>query len=80
MSDDAGVRPATDIERSQRLDCLRCGSLVTDEGTWTLRTGGHSGAVNFFFGAWGELGEGTLDVDVFHCPNCGHMEFRTPPT
>lgn len=78
MADEIEIRTATADERRQGLDCLRCGMVVSQPETWTLRVGGSSGGVTALFGALAELGEGTIQVDVTQCPSCGHLEFQAP--
>jgi hypothetical protein len=80
MEDQEPLRTATAEERRLGLDCLRCGTVVHAEGTWQLRTGGSSGGMTALFGAWAEMGETIIDVDVTRCLACGHLEFRSPST
>ncbi len=75
---DMDLRLATADEKTQRLDCLRCGFLVHPEGTMTVRTGGVEGGWSLLIGNWADVGEGTLDLNAYLCPNCGHVEFRLP--
>ena len=75
---DVEIRPATAEERAQRLDCLRCGSLTYARGKMTLRTGGVGGGWSLLIGELADIGEGTVDVNAYACPNCGHVEFRLP--
>jgi hypothetical protein len=77
MSEDKGeIRPVTDEERRQAMDCLRCGMVVRREGPIKLRVGGVSGGWNFLVGNLAELGEATMELDLYSCANCGHIEFR----
>lgn len=78
MSDDVPVRAATDDERREAMDCLRCGSLIIAEGVIDLRMGGHSGGWSVLFGGWADLNEQLLKLNAFRCPSCGHVEFRMP--
>jgi hypothetical protein len=79
MTDEQRWLPtATAADRAAARDCLRCGAVTVDEGVWTIRTGGHSGGINFLFGSLAELGEDTMDVRMTVCPACGHVEFRRP--
>jgi hypothetical protein len=78
MSDQTEVRTATAEERRLGLDCLRCGTVASNQGTWTLRTGGSSGGMTALLGGLAELSEGTVEVEVTACPSCGHLEFRIP--
>ncbi|HEY7131792.1 MAG TPA: hypothetical protein VH440_06040 [Candidatus Limnocylindrales bacterium] len=72
-SRDARARPALDP-----MTCLRCGSELESAGITEIRTGGSSGATHFFLGAWAELGEGKLAVEILHCRTCRHLELRAP--
>lgn len=78
MSDATPIQSATDDDRAKALDCLRCGSLIRDEGPIDLRTGGHSGGWSVLFGGWADAGEELMKLLVFSCPKCGHVEFRVP--
>jgi hypothetical protein len=78
MSDDIEVRLATDAERQRALDCLRCGSVVRAQGPIDIRVGGHAGGWGLLFGDWADVDEGLLKLDLFSCPKCGHIEFRSP--
>lgn len=76
MSEQMPVRAATDEERAQGMDCLRCGSVVRAEGPIDIRTGGHGGGWSVLFGGWADLDEALMKLLVFSCPKCGHVEFR----
>ena len=77
MSEDKGeIRPVTAEERPGAMDCLRCGMVVRRDGPIKLRIGGVGGGWNFLVGDIAELGEGTMTLDLYSCPNCGHIEFR----
>jgi predicted nucleic-acid-binding Zn-ribbon protein len=79
MSDEPGeIRMPTEAERTNALDCLRCGSVVRAEGPVDLRTGGHSGGWSVLFGGWADVDEQLMKLLVFSCPKCGHIEFRVP--
>jgi uncharacterized C2H2 Zn-finger protein len=79
MSDETReIRAATDADRADLLDCLRCGSVLRAEGPIDLRTGGHSGGWSVLFGGWADVGEELMKLLVFSCPKCGHVEFRVP--
>jgi predicted RNA-binding Zn-ribbon protein involved in translation (DUF1610 family) len=78
MSEESQIRVATDVERGQSLDCLRCGSVIRAESSIDLRIGGRTGGWSLVFGGLADVGEGLLKLDLFSCPKCGHVEFRTP--
>jgi hypothetical protein len=59
-------------------DCLRCREPLEAIGIESFRVGGTSGGWQMVFGALAALGEGTLDLEVFACPNCRTVEFRVP--
>jgi hypothetical protein len=75
---DMELRLATDDEKARRLDCLRCGFLVHPHGTMTVRTGGVGGGWSLLIGDLADIGEATVDLNAYLCPNCGHVEFRLP--
>jgi len=58
--------------------CLRCGSPITSMGVEGFRTGGTSGGWKLLFGEFAELGEGMIDLEVWACRSCGHVELRVP--
>jgi uncharacterized C2H2 Zn-finger protein len=78
MNESTPIQVATDVDRSNWLDCLRCGSVVREEGPIDLRVGGHSGGWSVLFGNIADLGEQLMKLLVFSCPKCGHVEFRVP--
>ncbi|HEX7492029.1 MAG TPA: hypothetical protein VF337_10040 [Candidatus Limnocylindrales bacterium] len=59
-------------------DCLRCGVALQVVGVESFRVCGTSGGWHMIFGNLADLGEGTLDFEVFACPNCRKVEFRVP--
>jgi hypothetical protein len=59
-------------------ECLRCGAALASVGYESFRVGGTSGGWHMIFGNLAELGEGTLDFEVFACPSCRKVEFRVP--
>lgn len=69
---------AAAADRAAGLDCLRCGARIQPIGVEEIRTGGSTGATHFLFGAWAEMGEGKLPVEVYVCPRCRHIEMRAP--
>ena len=58
----------------QKPDCLRCGTRMNGPQQETIQ-----------LGSQGPLGShlphlfaGTLTVNIYHCPNCGKLEFFGP--
>lgn len=58
--------------------CLRCGSPIVSLGLEQFRTGGSTGKWKLLFGELAELGEGMVELEVFACRTCGHVELRLP--
>ena len=44
----------------------------------TLRTGGMHGGWGLVLGNLADIGEGTIELNAYVCPTCGHVEFRLP--
>jgi hypothetical protein len=59
-------------------ECLRCGTELSPVGIEKFRVGGTSGGWQLLFGGLAEVGEGTLDIEVFACPDCRKIELRVP--
>lgn len=53
------------------MKCLRCGNLLQYSGTKGFHQGTNLGAL----GDWGELFVGKENVEMYVCPECGHVEF-----
>ncbi len=60
-------------------ECLRCRGPIESLGVERFRVGGSSGGWKLVFGELAELGEGMIDLEVFACRGCGHVELRIPP-
>ena len=58
--------------------CLRCGTPVEAVGIESFLVGGTSGGWHMFLGNLADLGEGTLDFEIFACPSCRKVELRVP--
>lgn len=58
-----------------QLPCLRCRQITNYVGRMPIRTRGVSGIWNFVIGDLAGLGEEVLQLDVYRCTHCGHMEF-----
>ncbi len=68
----------TDRDARTGISCLRCRRELVSLGSPTFRIGGTSGAAHLFFGSWADLGESTVEFDVFACDSCGHVELFLP--
>jgi Zn finger protein HypA/HybF involved in hydrogenase expression len=53
------------------MNCLRCRSILEYSGTKKLHQGVNWGAL----GDWGELLVGYESLEMYVCPECGHVEF-----
>lgn len=53
------------------MNCLRCGTEMTDLGCEEIQLG-HYG---FFSGHLSNLFSGSMEVRIYSCPHCGKMEF-----
>jgi rubrerythrin len=51
---------------------------MESQGGVKFRTGGTSGEMGFLIGRWAELGEDTLQLDVYVCPQCRRVELFYP--
>ncbi len=78
MTDPLEAQPATSAEVIPSDQCLRCRTVLRDEGPVDLRVGGKSGGWGLILGQWADVGEGLLHFDLLSCPSCGHVEFRVP--
>ena len=85
MSDEAtgpSARPdATDTVAPGRPavppgDCIRCGNPIASIGLERFRVGGTGGGWKLLFGELAEVGEGMIDLEVFVCATCRHVELR----
>ncbi len=63
---------------SDSLACLRCSSPLDLVGEQDFRTGGATGFAGMFFGNLNQLSEGILALQMYRCPQCGHVEFFLP--
>lgn len=53
------------------LSCLRCGNKMEFERTENIQLGNRRS----FFGELSNLAAGALQVDIYVCPECRHIEF-----
>ena len=53
------------------LDCLRCGHKTNHIKTESLQLG----QTGWILGDLPNLLAGALEVEIYHCPNCGKLEF-----
>jgi hypothetical protein len=56
--------------------CVRCKIPLSNTGSVEFRTGGETGAALLFFGQWAEMGEDTLSLELYHCPQCRMVELK----
>jgi hypothetical protein len=47
-------------------------------GVVPFRVGGNPGVLNALLGAWGELGESHVQIELLVCDQCRHVEMRLP--
>ena len=52
------------------MDCLRCGAVMESMGEQEIQLGHHS----FIFGDLSNLLSGSLDAEIFVCPQCKKLE------
>lgn len=53
------------------LDCLRCGHKINHVKNESLQLG----QTGWILGDLPNLLAGALEVEIYHCPNCGKLEF-----
>ena len=58
---------------TKELRCLRCDTEMLFAKREDIQLGKQS-----FWHDWNHLLHGSLDVDIYVCPNCGKMEFFAP--
>jgi len=52
-------------------ECLRCGGVMTALGVQKLQLG----QAGFFMGNLGNILSGALEVSIYSCNKCGHIDF-----
>ncbi len=60
----------------KKLTCLRCGSQMQFAFQEKFQMGEHT----LLTGDWSHLRSGSLELEVWCCPDCGKVEFFTPET
>ncbi len=58
----------------KRLNCLRCGTEMEFGFQQKFQMGEHT----LLLGDWNHLRSGSLELEVWFCPDCGKVEFFTP--
>ena len=58
-------------KRFKPMDCLRCNARIDHVGTREF----HEGANHGLLGDLEGLFVGRDQLDMYHCPECGHVEF-----
>ena len=56
------------------VKCGRCATVADYMGRIPVMTGGSGAVAKLIFGQWAEAGEGHWPIDVWRCPQCGHVE------
>ena len=54
--------------------CPLCQAPLQALGNIPVRVGGSQGAAQFFFGAYAELEERLVGLDLYRCTRCGRLE------
>ena len=58
-------------KKHKPMNCLRCGITLEHAGTKKFHQGPSLGVL----GDWAELFVGHESLDMYVCPQCGHVEF-----
>ena len=58
-------------KKHKPMSCLRCSAVLSHAGTRKLHQGPNFGVL----GDWGELLVTKETVEMYVCPECGHVEF-----
>lgn len=60
------------------ITCTHCSTPLELVGEEDFRTGGSTGIAAMFLGNFNQLSEGILALQMYRCPQCGHVEFFLP--
>ena len=60
----------------RKLNCLRCGAQMK----FAMQQKFQLGQTGFLLGDWPKLLAGSLELEVYFCPECGKAEFFVPET
>ncbi len=60
-----------DIDRSK---CLRCGGTMEHAGSRCFQLGSYG----LLTGNWSHLFSGSMDAEIYICPDCGKLELYAP--
>ena len=58
----------------RELKCLRCGTMMEYKGTKEFQMG-HT---NMITGDWSHIWQGSIEFDIYECPECGKAEMFKP--
>ena len=58
--------------------CSHCNAELQLIGEEDFRVGGAAGFAGMLLGGWNQLSEGTLALQMYRCPQCGHVDFFLP--
>ena len=61
-----------------KITCTHCHTPLDLVGEEDFRTGGSTGFAAMFLGNLNQLSEGILALEMYRCPQCGHVEFFLP--
>lgn len=63
------------MESPARPKCVSCNMTLEYLGQLPLRTGGMSGGWEMLIGAFADLDERVVSLDIYRCRNCRKLEF-----
>jgi DNA-directed RNA polymerase subunit RPC12/RpoP len=63
---------------NSQISCTHCSAQLQLIGEEDFRVGGASGFAGMFLGGLNQLSERTLALQMYRCPQCGHVEFFLP--
>jgi hypothetical protein len=58
--------------------CENCKTALTPVGELNFRVGGYARGSGFLLGNWNQLAENLQPFALYHCPNCGKIQFYEP--
>lgn len=58
--------------------CSQCLAYMKKLGVQEFRTGGTAGGWKLLFGELAELGEEMIELELWACPQCRHVELYLP--
>jgi len=66
--------PAEPTSNPTELKCPDCQTAIEAYYGVPFRVGGTGPRMRLLIGAWAELGEEPIPIDLYVCPQCGRME------